>query len=350
MKKPQKKILVALSGGVDSAVSVLELQKAGFEVIAVHFKMFTSDENTEEEDAKKIANQLEVKLVTKNISEDFQKEVLDNFVEEYRAGRTPNPCTLCNKKIKFNYLLKSADELGVEFVATGHYACIVKKEGQTYITKAKDKKKDQSYFLYRLGQKEISRIIFPLCSFSKDEVWEKAKVANLKIPSKESQDVCFIKNNKTLKDFLSPEIPELFGNITSEDGEVLGRHSGATFYTIGQRRGLNIGGRGPFYVVCKNLEKNELVVTSDKGSLKLNPKEVIFEDVSWAGEVPKENKEYLIKTRYLASAARARISRIENGRYGAQLIESQWAVAPGQSLVVFDKNLVMGGGVIVAVN
>lgn len=349
MKQEQEKILVALSGGVDSAVTVLELQKQGFEVIAVHFVML-SLANAALDDARNIASQLGVELREEDISADFESKILDNFTEEYRGGRTPNPCTLCNKEIKFKHLLRIADELGINFVATGHYARISKKDDVLYISKAKDEKKDQSYFLYKLNQFEIARIIFPLGDFEKTEVVEIAKNAGIKIPSSESQDVCFMKNEGKLKDFLGMKIKETPGNIVTEEGEIVGAHLGAAFCTIGQRRGLNING-GPFYVVSRDVASNTITVTKNKESEELNPKKVIFKDVNWVGGIPSEKAEYFIKTRYLVKEARAKIGRVAANKnyYEAQLIDSQWAVAPGQSLVVFDGDLVKGGGIIVSV-
>jgi tRNA-uridine 2-sulfurtransferase len=347
LKNIQEKILVALSGGVDSAVTVLELQKQGFEVIAVHFVMLSSA-GASLADAKNIANQLGIELKEIDISVDFQAKILDNFIEEYRQGRTPNPCTLCNKEIKFKHLLRVADELGINFVATGHYARISKKDDILYISKAKDEKKDQSYFLYRLNQAEIARIVFPLGEFEKTKVIEIAKNAGIKIPSSESQDVCFMKNEGKLKDFLAMKIVEIPGNIVTEEGEIVGTHLGVAFCTIGQRRGLNISG-GPFYVVLRDIENNMITVTRKKESEKLNPGKVIFKDVNWVGGIPDEKSEYFIKTRYLVKESRAKIRRIDKQKdyYEAQLIDFQWAVAPGQSLVVFEGDMVRGGGIII---
>ncbi|MBT3355782.1 tRNA 2-thiouridine(34) synthase MnmA [bacterium] len=341
----KSKILIALSGGIDSAVSVLELQKKGFEVIGIHFKMLPRLGESGLEDAQNVAGQLKIELKVKDISQDFKKEVLDNFIKEYQSGRTPNPCTLCNKKIKFKYLLEVADELGIKLVATGHYAGITKKDRNFYISRAKDVKKDQSYFLYKLKQKELTRIIFPLCDFTKSEVKEKAIEFGLKISSKESQDVCFMKKDETLKDFLSPQISCVSGEIVTEDKGTLGRHEGLAFYTIGQRRGLSING-GPFYVAAKNINSNTIIVTKNKDNLKLNPHTVFFENSSWAGDSPSEGIEYLVKTRYLAKESKARIIKLKQDMYIAHLVDSQWAVTPGQSLVVFDGELVVGGGII----
>lgn len=349
MKQTREKILVALSGGVDSAVTVLELQKQGFEVIAVHFVML-SLAGAALDDARNIANQLGIELKEKDISADFETKILDNFIEEYRQGRTPNPCTLCNKEIKFKHLLRIADELEIDFVATGHYARIVKKNDVLYISKAKDEKKDQSYFLYKLNQAEIARVIFPLGDFKKTEVVEIAKNAGIKIPSGESQDVCFMKNEGKLKDFLGMKIKETPGNVITEEGEIIGAHLGAAFCTIGQRRGLNING-GPFYVVSRDVASNTITVTKNKESEKLNPQKVIFKDINWVGGAPDEKSEYFVKTRYLAKESRAKMHKmdVQKDFYEAQLIDSQWAVAPGQSLVVFEGNLVKGGGIIASI-
>ena len=344
MKQVKEKILVALSGGVDSAVAVLELQKQGFEVVGVCFEMLSS-ENIILEDARNVAKQLGIELRIENITEDFKTKILANFIEEYGVGRTPNPCTLCNKEIKFKHLLRVADELGIKFVATGHYARIQEKEGVSYISKAKDKKKDQSYFLYQLNQAEIARIFFPLGNLEKNTVVEIAKDFGLKIPASESQDVCFLKNEGSLKKFLADKIKKSKGNILSEEGEILGTHDGIGFYTVGQRRGLNVNG-GPFYVVSKESSNNDITVARNKNSKKLLTRKVVFKNTNWVGGPPKEKTEYLVKTRYLAKESRAKIVKNKDGLCEALFIDSQWAVAPGQALVVFEGNLVKGGGII----
>ncbi len=340
----RKKILVALSGGVDSAVAVLELQKQGFEVIGVYFLMLAG-KNAELADARDIAKQLGIELKEEDISRDFENKILNNFIWEYQAGRTPNPCILCNKEIKFKHLLRVADELGIKLVATGHYARIKKEKGVLCISKAKDKKKDQSYFLYRLDETEISRIIFPLGTIEKIKVKEIAKKAGLKIPNSESQDVCFMKNENKLKDFLTLKVESNKGDIISEEGKCIGFHDGAIFCTIGQRRGLNING-GPFYVTDKDISLNRIVVTKNRDSEKLFPRKIVFKDTNWIGGLPKENTDYSIKTRYQTKESKAKIIELKKGFFEAQLEDPQWAVAPGQSLVIFEKDLVKGGGVI----
>ncbi len=337
-----KEVLVAFSGGVDSAVSVLELQRKKFLVKGVYFEML---DGQGKKSIQKMAKQLKMELEIIDLKKQFEKDILENFYTEYEKGRTPNPCILCNKQIKFKFLFDLADKMKIKYVATGHYVSVKRRKGIPYITKAKDSRKDQSYFLYRLNSRELERVVFPLSDLTKKRVKEIAKEVDLKIPLKESQDVCFMNNNEKLKEFLLNKIEVNEGDIVSDEGEIVGKHIGVSFYTIGQRRGLNVNG-GPFYVFDKNVKKNIVFITKNKKHEKLEPTKVLIKDVNWSNISPEEGKEYTVKTRYLATESKAFIERFNEESYLVIFKEPQWAVAPGQSLVLFDRGFVIGGGVI----
>lgn len=337
----KQKIIVAISGGIDSAASVLKLQEQGFFVQGVYFEMF---EENGKGDAENVAKQLGIDLEIINLKDDFKERVLDNFFSEYGAGRTPNPCTICNQKIKFEFLLNFADKLGIKMVATGHYVNSRKDGKYNYIAKAGDLKKDQSYFLYRLKSSQLERIIFPLGHLNKEEIISYVNKRGIKIPKKESQDICFINSGEKVDDFLAQNLKRKKGDVLDENGEMVGHHDGAWFYTIGQRRGLSLNG-GPYYIFKKDIDKNTLFVTKDKDSKALSFEKIYFENVSWIGREPEQGRKYTVKSRYLAREVTAQIKKFKEG-YLAELEDTQWAVTPGQALVVFDGDLVLGGGVI----
>jgi len=398
----KEEILVGLSGGVDSAVTINLLKGQGHKVVGVFLDMLKGNNSNDFKRAKFLAKQLGVRLIKKDIKKEFQKEIINNFIAGYRNGLTPNPCVICNPKIKFKYLLDIADELGIKKVATGHYAKINRTErgvsmGLTIgspvvepletviLQKAKDKLKDQSYFLYRLTQKDLKRIKLPLGNLLKTEVKNLAEELNLKVPKSESQDVCFLKKYKDLEDFLKKELSKdsseqgrafsgavsakprlvgdkarplengagnenfLFGNIVDDNGIVLGKHRGLFIYTIGQRKNLNIGGDGPFYVIGKDFKNNELIVSKNKLDKKLVTKNIFINEVNWINRSPREDKRYQIKIRYQMKSVDATFKKNSGKNWEVKCIKPIWAVAPGQSLVAYDGDKVIGGGII-AVN
>ncbi len=338
-----KEILVGLSGGVDSAVTVKLLQEQGFLVRGVFLKMLLKNDLKR---AEVLAEQLGIELFVEDLVNVFQKEVVRAFVRDYEKGLTPNPCVHCNPKIKFKYLLKVADKLGIDLVATGHYAKIKKINGHFVLEKGMDKIKDQSYFLVRLSPEQLSRIKLPLGEFIKDEIKNIAQENDLAIPKSESQDVCFLAGVKTI-DFLkkySLQKEFISGDIIDENGEVVGQHKGLLGYTIGQRKGLDLGG-GPFYVVEKNNTKNILLVSRNRNDL--NKREVVFGRVNWIDKVPEKGKKYQAKIRSQMQEVEVVVEKItENSWKIKSSKDNFWAVAPGQAVVIYDQNRVVGGGII----
>jgi len=313
-----------------------------------------------EKRVKVIAQQLGTELIVKDISKQFKKEVVDDFVNEYEKGNTPNPCVICNPKVKFKELLKVADELGTEKVATGHYACVESSVDDAMdgtmgdpigapknvftLHKAEDPTKDQSYFLYRLGQRELSRIVFPLCRSKKQEIKKEADKLELRVEKEESQDVCFFLKDEKLNQFLAKRIEKRSGLIVDEEGNKLGEHKGIFFYTIGQRHGLGLQG-GPHYVIDKKTKKNEIVVSGEIDHPKLWTKRIKIEKANWISSSPLKNKKYGCQVRYQTKQIDCLVKK-KNAGLIVEMKKAAWGVTPGQSLVIYDGQEVVGGGVI----
>jgi tRNA-uridine 2-sulfurtransferase len=384
-----KKIVIALSGGVDSAVAAARLLKQGHKVMGVFFRFFgTGSSNIQ---VKKIAKKLGIPLKIIDARKEFKKRVIDYFVSSYKNGLTPNPCIVCNKGMKFRILFSLLRKYDANYIATGHYASIKARpfiQGSTFLfpdyssgnssrsnlweipqgrtlCEAKDKSKDQSYFLYRLSQKELSKIIFPLGDYKKAEVKKIAKKLKLPVAKDESQDICFLQN-EDLNYFLRKNIRLKVGNIVDSGGNILGKHQGLPLYTIGQRKGIEIGpprptrgrveagGTGPYFVVGKNIRKNEITVTNDPK--KLFVKRFIINNVNWVNQGNSENRreDYTIRAqiqiRYHAPKVSAIIKSLGNGRWEVKSAEFLRAVTPGQSVVFYRKGEVLGGGIIIHAN
>ncbi len=343
-KKPiyQKgKIIIAMSGGIDSSVAAALLKEQGYNVIGVFMDMH---KNFDSSNAKKIAKKLNIPLKILNLKREFKKRVIDYFIKEYKEGRTPNPCVICNKWIKFRFLVEKASELNADYIATGHYAKV--KNGELFI--AKDIKKDQSYFLWTLKQNQLKKILFPIGDYTKNEVRKIAEKRNLFIhKNKESQEICFVPD-ADLRRFLKSRIHAEKGPIVMNDGKKVGEHEGLAFYTIGQRKGIKIGGIGPLYVVQKDLKNNTLVVAKSENISELYKKEIIVEKVSWiSGKKLNLPIKCKIKIRYLHPANLAIIKQKANNKLQIVFNKKQKAATPGQSAVFYKQSKILGGGVII---
>jgi len=344
-----KKVVVAMSGGVDSSVSATLLKQAGFDVVGVMMKFWKEGVDGKnrccsvesEKLARLVAKEIGMPFYVINVEKEFKKKVVDYFIKEYKAGNTPNPCVVCNKEIKFGLLIEKALKMGVDFIATGHYARIEKG----MLMKGRDKEKDQSYFLWQLNQKQLSKVLFPVGGYTKPEVRKLAKEFNLPTAeTPESQEVCFI-NNST-NDFLKKYLKIKPGKIIDKTGKVLGAHHGLWFYTIGQRKNLEIP-QGPWFVVEKNFKKNILVVSKNKKDLL--KKELIAKNINWTCPPKFSAKQKFwrveAKIRYKSRLARAKL--IKSGTAVKVVFDKpQQAITPGQSVVFYKGKELLGGGVI----
>ncbi len=358
---PVKKVIVAMSGGVDSSVAAALLKKQGYFVIGVFMKFWKGGKDGEnrccsvesEKLARSVAKKIGVPFYVLNVEKEFKKKVVDYFLKEYKAGNTPNPCVVCNKEIKFGLLIEKALKLGADFVATGHYARFCretrnpKSEIRNYeykLLKGRDKDKDQSYFLWQLNQRQSKHILFPVGDYTKTQVRVLAK--KFKLPTAEtpeSQEVCFIQN--TTNDFLKKYLKVKPAKIIDKLGKILGEHQGLWFYTIGQRKGLEIP-QGPYYVVEKALKKNILVVSKDQKDLL--KKELVAENVNWiSGKESKLPLKLKAKIRYRHNLADAAIiQHLTPNTYHIVFKKPQKAITPGQSAVFYKGMELLGGGVI----
>lgn len=349
----KKKILLGMSGGVDSSVSAILLKELGYEVIGCTMKLWEEkkgDTDKSIEDAKKICKILDIKHYIFDLEKEFKCNVVDNFIEEYKKANTPNPCVECNKYIKFGQFFEKAEELGCEYFATGHYARIEysEKYNQYVLKKANEEKKDQSYFLYTIPKEKLSHIIFPLQDYtSKEEIRDIAKKFNLPVAEKkDSQEICFIPDGN-YHEFLNKygNQKNKKGDIILTTGEKLGEHQGYINYTIGQRKGLGISYKEPLYVVKLDEKKNLVIVGTEKD---LYNKELQARDVNWIVE-PKTNEiDCYAKIRYRSKVAKSKVKIIDNNNVKVVFEENQRAITKGQSVVFYDEQgIVLGGGKII---
>ena len=349
-------IIVGLSGGVDSGVAAATLVEQGYQVEGLFMKNWEEDSKycTSEQDYKdalQICNCLDIPLRSINFSREYWERVFKKFLDEYKLGRTPNPDVLCNTEIKFKAFLNYALELGANKIATGHYAINKSLDGYQNLIKGNDTNKEQSYFLHGLNQKQLSYAIFPLGTWKKENVREKAlDLGFLNFNKKDSTGICFI-GERHFKKFLKNYIPSKPGIIESCDGYIIGQHDGSMYYTIGQRQGLGIGGvRGtkemPWYVTDKIVKKNKIIVAQGKDNPQLYHQYLECSDVHWiSGHAPKKTK-LRAKIRYRGSDSDCKIQLKDSGSIIVGFKNPQFAISPGQSIVFYDKKLCLGGGII----
>ncbi len=356
--KKNKKVLVAMSGGVDSSVAAQLLVDQGYEVAGV-FLNFWKDEKVGGKaenrccslealvDAKNVVAKIGIPLYTFDFSQPFKEAVVDNFLSEYASGKTPNPCVVCNREIKIGRLLKYAQKLGFDYVATGHYLKIKQIKGEYRLLKATDEAKDQSYFLYTFNQSELSQLLFPLGKYTKPQVRRLAKKHKLGVESKaESQDICFLSgpHNNFLKRYLKLKTGPI---RIIETGEEIGEHQGLPLYTIGQRRGIEIGGTGPYYVSGYDYTKNILYVVKNWNEDILYRDSLVVRQVNWlTSETPKMPLKCEAVIRYGHPAVKCVVREKNKSSYLVEFNSAQRAVTPGQSIVFYHKNRVLGGGII----
>ncbi|MFA6353898.1 MAG: tRNA 2-thiouridine(34) synthase MnmA [Candidatus Paceibacterota bacterium] len=401
--KKKKIVFVGLSGGVDSAVSAALLKKQGYEVVGVfiktwHPEFLECNEEEERIDAMRVAAFLDIPFLTFNFEEVYKKEVADYMIREYRLGRTPNPDVMCNKEVKFGAFLKKALSMGADFVATGHYAQVSKSENtfsreypashchhsnKYYLLRSPDDTKDQSYFLWTLKQEQLNKILFPIGNLKKSEVRKLAKKFNLPVAEKkDSQGICFL-GAVDLKDFLKHYIKPKRGKVIlapqeagNEEREEIGYHEGVVFHTLGERHGFTITKKTPtdgaYYIVDKDVKKNILFVSPNKNSLSESPRKILLnfrsrlgssasvafhkenfcleiENTNWISKIPEKNKTYTAQIRYHSEFLPCTI-KVEGSEYTRRVqifFRKPILVASGQSCVIYDGDVCLGGGVVV---
>ncbi|AVQ39716.1 MULTISPECIES: tRNA 2-thiouridine(34) synthase MnmA [Clostridium] len=353
----KKKVLVGMSGGVDSSVAAYLLKEQGYEVIGVTMQIWQDDEEFIEKeggccslsavaDARRVANKIGIPFYVMNFKDAFKRNVIDYFVDEYMEGRTPNPCIACNKFIKFSSFLDKAMDMGIDYVATGHYAIIEKQKDRYIIRKSEDDKKDQTYALYNLTQFQLERTLMPCGQYKKSQIREIAKDIGLRVHNKkDSEEICFIPDNdhgRYIKNRFPNKVRE--GNFVDKQGNVLGKHKGIVYYTIGQRKGLGIAFGKPMYVVDINPFKNEVVLGSIEDLLNT---ELVAKDINYIPfDTLKEPMEVEAKIRYSQIPSKAIITPIDDGRVRVNFHEKQRAITKGQSVVFYKDDLLIGGGII----
>jgi tRNA-uridine 2-sulfurtransferase len=346
-----KKVFVGLSGGVDSSVAALLLKQQGYDVTGVYMKNWTGDLpgmpcpwKEDYQDAKRLAVQLGIPFKVYDFQKEYRQKVLDYMLEGFKAGFTPNPDIMCNQEIKFKLFLEAALEDGADFIATGHYARV--EDGK--LLQAKDSFKDQTYFLHRVKSSALHKTLFPLGDLTKPEVRDIAKKAGLVTAAKkESMGICFV-GKVGIKDFLQQYISQKPGKIVDQKGLAIGSHDGAFFYTIGQRHGLSVGGGLPYYVTGKDMQKNEVYVTTDLQDEKLWNDKIRFTSAHWLDK-PKANQKLSVRIRHQAKMIPVKLlnSPQMDNFWQADLDEEVRALTPGQSAVFYADNRVLGGGIVV---
>jgi tRNA-specific 2-thiouridylase len=354
-----ERVVVGMSGGVDSSVAALVLKQAGYDVLGLFMKNWEDDDSDEyctsrEDlvDAVAVADALGIDIEVVNFSAEYKERVFNEFLAEYRAGRTPNPDVLCNSEIKFRCFLDHALALGATRIATGHYARTRAAGSRTELLRGVDSSKDQSYFLYRLSQAQLARSLFPIGHLRKPEVRRLAREHGLAVHAKrDSTGICFI-GERPFRSFLQRYLPTEPGDICTDTGEVVGRHSGLMYYTIGQRQGLGIGGRvhgagEPWYVARKEIASNRLIAVQGHDHPLLLARSLVATRLTWvAGTPPPLGGGYSAKTRYRQLDSACRINALTEEHCQLEFDTGQWAVTPGQSVVLYRGEVCLGGGII----
>ncbi|MCF6464998.1 tRNA 2-thiouridine(34) synthase MnmA [Clostridium sp. Cult2] len=353
----KKRVILGMSGGVDSSVSALLLKEAGYEIIGLFMKNWDEKDEygvctaTEDAaDARRVANQLDISFYTINFEKEYWDRVFTYFLDEYKKGRTPNPDVMCNQEIKFNAFLDYALQLEADYIAMGHYAQVEERAGDYYLLRGKDKNKDQSYFLSRIGQQALSRTIFPIGHLEKKEVRRLAEKNNLyTAKKKDSTGICFI-GERDFDEFLDRYLLTKEGDIIDVKGNKLGKHKGLIHYTLGQRRGIGIGGIGtgePWFVAGKNLKKNILYVAQGENHPALYSTSLIGESPSWILErFPKMPLRCTAKFRYRQSDFPVTVDILEDGNIHIMYDKPVKAVTPGQVAVLYQDEVCLGGSII----
>jgi len=355
----RQRIVVGMSGGVDSSVTALLLKQQGYDVIGLFMKNWEDDDSSEYcssrqdlLDAVSVADTIGIPIEAVNFSKEYKERVFSSFLSEYQAGRTPNPDILCNAEIKFKAFLDHAIQLGADTIATGHYAQVRETDGLFQLLKADDGSKDQSYFLHRLNQMQLSHAMFPLGKLLKSQVRVIAKQHGLPNHAKrDSTGICFI-GERPFREFLSRYLPTQPGEMRTPEGNVVGQHMGLSFYTIGQRQGLGIGGAKeasgePWFVASKDMVNNRLIVVQGHThTALLTPRLSALESHWISGTAPQLNHLYAAKTRYRQADAPCQITELDKDRCMIAFSEPQWAVTPGQSVVLYDGDICLGGAII----
>jgi tRNA-specific 2-thiouridylase len=345
-----KKVFVGMSGGVDSSVTAALMVEHGYDVTGVYMKNWSQDLpghycpwKEDYHDAKRVAAQLGIKFKMYDFETQYRDKVVNYMIDEYKLGRTPNPDIMCNQEVKFKLFLDTALSDGADLIATGHYARVINNQ----LWAAKDKNKDQSYFLCRVPKQALSKVLFPIGDFDKPLIRKMAKDRGLVTATKkDSQGICFI-GKVSIREFLSQYVKPKVGPIIDQNDKQVGNHDGALFYTIGQRQGLRVGGGLPYYVVGKDMKKNVVYVSTDLQDSRLWTNELNLSQLHWLDEIDPESKDYMVRTRYRAQLIKINSIKSENKSLVLKLSSEVRAVTPGQSAVIYEGDHLIGSGIVI---